>query len=55
MLLGLFAIAAVVVAAGAMYVRGRLDPSGEPVGRFRPLVDPADPALRAAVEQRLPG
>ena len=31
-----------------------LDPSGEPVGRFRPLVDPTDPALRAAIEQHLP-
>jgi glutathione peroxidase len=31
-----------------------LSPSGEVVGRFRPLVDPADPALRAAIEQQLP-
>ena len=31
-----------------------LSPSGEVVGRFRPLVDPADPALRAAVEAQLP-
>ena len=31
-----------------------LSPDGEVVGRFRPLVDPADPALRAAVEAQLP-
>jgi glutathione peroxidase len=31
-----------------------LSPTGEVVGRFRPLVDPADPALRAAVEAQLP-
>jgi glutathione peroxidase len=31
-----------------------LSPSGEVVGRFRPLVDPLDPALRAAVEEQLP-
>ncbi len=32
-----------------------LSPQGEVVGRFRPLVDPADPALREAVEAQLPG
>jgi glutathione peroxidase len=32
-----------------------LSPEGEVVGRFRPLVDPADPALRSAVEAQLPG
>ncbi|HWH30764.1 MAG TPA: glutathione peroxidase [Mycobacteriales bacterium] len=31
-----------------------LSADGEVVGRFRPLVDPADPALRAAVEAQLP-
>ena len=31
-----------------------LSPQGEVVGRFRPLVEPADPALRAAVEAQLP-
>ena len=31
-----------------------LSPDGDVVGRFRPLVDPADPALRAAVEAQLP-
>ncbi|MFP5218305.1 MAG: glutathione peroxidase [Actinomycetes bacterium] len=31
-----------------------LSPDGEVVGRFRPLVDPADPALRSAVEAQLP-
>ncbi len=31
-----------------------LSPEGEVVGRFRPLVEPADPALRAAVEAALP-
>jgi glutathione peroxidase len=31
-----------------------LSPEGEVVGRFRPLVDPADPALREAVEAALP-
>ncbi len=31
-----------------------LSPQGEVVGRFRPLVDPADPALREAVEAQLP-
>ncbi len=30
-----------------------LSPDGEVVGRFRPLVDPADPALREAVEAQL--
>jgi len=32
-----------------------LAPDGEVVGRFRPLVEPGDPALRAAVEGALPG
>ena len=32
-----------------------LSPEGEVVGRFRPLVEPADPALREAVEAALPG
>ena len=32
-----------------------LSPEGEVVARFRPLVDPADPALREAVEAALPG
>ena len=32
-----------------------LSPEGEVVGRFRPLVEPTDPALRAAVEAALPG
>jgi glutathione peroxidase len=32
-----------------------LSPAGEVVGRFRPLVDPLDPQLRAAVEAQLPG
>jgi glutathione peroxidase len=32
-----------------------LSPQGEVVARFRPLVDPADPALREAVEAQLPG
>jgi glutathione peroxidase len=32
-----------------------LSPEGEVVGRFRPLVDPTDPALRDAVEAVLPG
>jgi len=31
-----------------------LAPGGEVVGRFRPLVEPADPALRTAVEGVLP-
>ena len=31
-----------------------LSPEGEVVGRFRPLVEPTDPALRAAVEAALP-
>ena len=31
-----------------------LSPEGEVVGRFRPLVEPTDPALRAAVEATLP-
>lgn len=31
-----------------------LSPGGEVVGRFRPLVEPTDPALRAAVEAALP-
>jgi glutathione peroxidase len=31
-----------------------LSPEGEVVGRFRPLVEPGDPALRAAVEAVLP-
>jgi glutathione peroxidase len=31
-----------------------LSPEGEVVGRFRPLVEPTDPALRAAVEAVLP-
>jgi glutathione peroxidase len=31
-----------------------ISPQGEVVGRFRPLVDPADPALREAVEAQLP-
>lgn len=31
-----------------------LSPQGEVVGRFRPLVEPADPALREAVEAQLP-
>jgi len=31
-----------------------LAPDGTPVGRFRPLVDPTDPRLRAAVEAQLP-
>ena len=32
-----------------------LSPDGEVVGRFRPLVEPTDPALRDAVEAVLPG
>jgi glutathione peroxidase len=32
-----------------------LSPEGEVVGRFRPLVEPGDPALQAAVEAALPG
>jgi glutathione peroxidase len=32
-----------------------LSPEGEVVGRFRPLVEPGDPALREAVEAALPG
>jgi glutathione peroxidase len=32
-----------------------LSPAGEVVGRFRPIVTPEDPALRAAVEAQLPG
>jgi len=32
-----------------------LSPQGEVVARFRPLVEPADPALREAVEAQLPG
>jgi glutathione peroxidase len=31
-----------------------LSPEGEVVGRFRPLVEPDDPTLRAAVEAALP-
>ncbi len=31
-----------------------VSPEGEVVGRFRPLVEPGDPALRAAVEAALP-
>ena len=31
-----------------------LSPEGEVVGRFRPLVEPGDPALRDAVEAALP-
>ena len=31
-----------------------LSPQGEVVGRFRPLVEPADPALREMVEAQLP-
>ena len=31
-----------------------ISPDGTPVARFRPLVDPADPQLRAAVEAQLP-
>ena len=31
-----------------------LSPQGGVVGRFRPLVEPADPALREAVEAQLP-
>ena len=31
-----------------------LSPQGEVVGRFRPLVEPSDPALREAVEAQLP-
>jgi glutathione peroxidase len=31
-----------------------LSPDGEVVGRFRPLVEPDDPALREAVETALP-
>jgi glutathione peroxidase len=31
-----------------------LSPDGDVVARFRPLVEPADPALRAAVEEQLP-
>ena len=31
-----------------------LSPEGEVVGRFRPLVEPGDPALREAVEAVLP-
>lgn len=31
-----------------------LSPQGEVVARFRPLVEPADPALREAVEEHLP-
>jgi glutathione peroxidase len=32
-----------------------LSPAGEVVARFRPRVDPADPALREAVESQLAG
>jgi glutathione peroxidase len=32
-----------------------VSPAGEVVGRFRPIVTPEDPALRAAVEAQLPG
>jgi glutathione peroxidase len=32
-----------------------LSPDGEVVGRFRPLVEPTDPALREAIEAALPG
>ena len=32
-----------------------LSPEGEVVARFRPLVEPGDPALREAVEAALPG
>ena len=32
-----------------------LSPSGDVVARFRPGVEPTDPALRAAVEAALPG
>ena len=32
-----------------------LSPQGEVVARFRPLVEPGDPALRSAVEAALPG
>jgi glutathione peroxidase len=31
-----------------------LSPQGEVVGRFRPLVEPQDPALREAIEEALP-
>ena len=31
-----------------------LSPDGEVVGRFRPLVEPTDPALREAIEKVLP-
>ena len=31
-----------------------LSPDGEVVGRFRPLVEPTDPALREAIEAALP-
>ena len=31
-----------------------LSPDGEVVGRFRPLVEPGDPALREAIEAALP-
>ena len=32
-----------------------LSPDGEVVARFRPLVEPTDPALREAIEAQLPG
>jgi glutathione peroxidase len=32
-----------------------VSPEGEVVGRFRPLVDPEDPELVAAIEAQLPG
>jgi glutathione peroxidase len=32
-----------------------LSPQGEVVARFRPGVEPADPALREAVQAQLPG
>jgi glutathione peroxidase len=31
-----------------------VSPAGEVVGRFRPIVTPEDPALRAAIEAQLP-
>jgi glutathione peroxidase len=32
-----------------------VSPDGEVVGRFRPLTEPTDPALLAAIEAQLPG
>ena len=54
------ALTAVPDAAGAAgdvqwnFEKWLLSPDGEVVGRFRPLVEPTDAALRAAVEAQLP-